>query len=195
MEHIKAWKWSRRSASLWSPRSLALMNSWGGAQCSHSEIGRMTDALALSLRPSNVNEFKWPAPYPSLSSPSLPSILFLSHHWTEPIPALASSSRFGLMNSAGSALALHAHPFKELCSWIYLQEYYMHFNHFISIHHKLRLKEGLWVIAKPVRRHPSALFAKEAEVHRFVGISDSSFAQQEGHLIYQEVCSFKINFA
>lgn len=71
MEHIKAWKWSRRSASLWSPRSLALMNSWGGAQCSHSEIGRMTDALALSLRPSNVNEFKWPAPYPSLSSPSL----------------------------------------------------------------------------------------------------------------------------
>lgn len=48
MEHIKAWKWSRRSACLWSPHSLTL-NSQGGAQCSHSEIGWMTDAPSLVL--------------------------------------------------------------------------------------------------------------------------------------------------
>ncbi len=80
MEHIKAWKWSRRSACLWSPHSLAL-NSQGGAQCSHSETGWMTDApsLVLSLPLlclSNVNEFKQPAPtHPALCF-SLP--LFLS---------------------------------------------------------------------------------------------------------------------
>lgn len=115
MEHIKAWKWSRRSACLWSPHSQAL-NSQGGAQCSHSEIGWMTDApsLVLSLAPPsslslhNVNEFKQPAPYPS-SSLSLP--LFFSHHRT--FPALASSSWFALivlMNSTGSALALMPTP-------------------------------------------------------------------------------------
>lgn len=117
MEHIKAWKWSRRSACLWSPHSLAL-NSQGGAQCSHSEIGWMTDAPSLSLTPSslslsNVNEFKQPAPYPSSS---LSLSLFFSHHRTKSFPALASSSWFALivlMNSTGSALALMPTPLES----------------------------------------------------------------------------------
>lgn len=116
MEHIKAWKWSRRSACLWSPHSLAL-NSQGGAQCSHSEIGWMTDAfclspppLCLSLMLMNSNN---PPPYPSSS---LSLSLFFSHHRTKPFPALASSSWFALivlMNSTGSALALMPTPLES----------------------------------------------------------------------------------
>ncbi len=177
MEHIKAWKWSRRSACLWSPHSLAL-NSQGGAQCSHSETGWMTDApsLVLSLPLlclSNVNEFKQPAPtHPALCF-SLP--LFLSPQ------NISSLGKFLVICSHRlNEFQLGVHwpwcppPQREVQrSCIYLQGCSMLFNCSISFFHWQVLREQVWEKAKPTRRW-YALMRKELHLWNFIRLLENT---------------------
>ncbi len=177
MEHIKAWKWSRRSACLWSPHSLAL-NSQGGAQCSHSEIGWMTDApslvlslplLSVSLTLMNSNN----PPLPIQLSVSLS--LFFSHHRT--FPALASSSWFALivlMNSTGSALALMPTPSERSPALLHISAGLLHalqlFHQLLSLTGPPRASVEK---AKPTRRW-DALMRKELLLWNFIRLLENT---------------------